>query len=65
MEVQHGQQFVRTGCKPLLTSIGLALRAMPITTRVERDGAMAALRTGIDMAAQRSCTAVLNGTQNL
>jgi hypothetical protein len=65
MEVQHWQQFICPGCKPLITSVGLALRAMPITTRVERDGAMAALRTGIYVAAQSSCTAVLDGTQNL
>jgi hypothetical protein len=64
MEVRHWQKFVRTVSKPLITSVGLALRAMPITTRVERDGTMAALRTGIEMAAQSGRPAMLDCTQN-
>jgi hypothetical protein len=64
MKVRDWQQFVCTEFNPLLASVDLALRAMPIAARVERDGSMTALRTGINMTAQRCCTTVLDGAKH-
>lgn len=65
MKIRHRQQFLGANFQPLIAGIGLALGAMPIATRVERDGSMTALRTGIDVAAQRCRTAMLNSAQHL
>jgi hypothetical protein len=50
MKVLHRQQFVGAEFNPLVAGIDLTLWAVPIPARVERDGSMAALRTGIHMA---------------
>ncbi len=64
MKVLDGQQFLCAQLNPFIASVDLALRTMPVTTRVERDGSMTTLRTAIHMAAQGRSTAVLDGTQH-
>src|SRR5579863_6238357 len=64
MEVAHGQQLLLTGGKPLVARSRLALRAMPVTTGIIRDGLRAAARTLISMAAQRCGAAACNGLEH-
>src|SRR3954449_11632328 len=64
MKVLDGQEFLCAQLNPLVASVDLALRTMPVTTRVERDGSMATLSTAIHMAAQSRSAAVLDGTQH-
>jgi len=60
MKVVGCQKLAFTSGQPAFARLRLALRAVPVTAGVVRDGLMAALRTGIDMAAQRSRAAALN-----
>src|SRR4051794_37348173 len=64
MKVLYGQQFLCAQLNPLLASVDLALRTMPVTTRVERDGLMTTLRAAIHMATQGRSAAVLDSTQH-
>jgi len=50
--------------EPALASLSLALRAVPVSTGVIRDGLMAASRTSIDVTAQRRRPATPDGAQN-
>jgi hypothetical protein len=49
----------------MFTRLRLALRTVPVPARVIGDGLVTALRTGIDMTAQRSRAAALNGAKGL
>src|SRR5580700_11013095 len=61
MDVVHRQQFPAASGEPLIASVGLALGAVPGAAGVERDGLMATLAAAIQMTAQGSRAAVLDG----
>jgi hypothetical protein len=62
MKIVHRQQFLLALGEPLLASIGLAFRAMPIPTGVVGDpGDISATVTVIEMAAQGGSTATRTG----
>jgi ribosomal protein S12 methylthiotransferase accessory factor YcaO len=63
MDVARGQKFTLPRLKPTIASVRLTLGTVPVSAGVERDGAMAAARTLIEMAAERRCAAALNGSQ--
>jgi hypothetical protein len=65
MEVSCGQDFLLACRQPTLARLCLALRAMPVTARVIRDGLMTATGTQIEMTTQSCRAAVLDGTQDL
>jgi hypothetical protein len=65
MEVAGGEKLALASCEPMFTRLRLALRTVPVPARVIGDGLMTALRTGIDMTAQRSRAAALNGAKGL
>ena len=65
MKVVGGEKFAFVGCQPAFARLRLALWAVPIAAGVVRDGLMAALGTGIDMAAQRCGAAALNRSKRL
>jgi hypothetical protein len=58
------QQFFFTIGEPLVTSVGVALSAMAVTTRVIRDGLLPAARALIQMAAERRRAAMFDGSQH-
>ena len=60
VEVWHVEQFRLPILQPLRPSQTLALRAVAITTRVERDTLMTAIAATLDMAAERRGTAILD-----
>jgi hypothetical protein len=64
VKIRNGEHFLLTGSEPSLARLRLTLRAMPITAGVIRDGLMAALRTGIEMAAQCRRAAAGNRSQH-
>src|SRR4029077_2662490 len=64
MGVPDRQQLAFTLGEPLVARVRQALRAVPIATRVERDGAMAAGGTPIEMRAQGRGPAVRDGAQH-
>jgi hypothetical protein len=64
VEVVAGEQFLGTRSQPLVASIGLTFWAMPISARVERDGAIAALRALVQMPTQRCGAAAGNRTEH-
>src|SRR5215469_3734931 len=63
--VANGQQFLLTLLQPLVASVALALRAVPIAARVVRDGFMTAARAQIAMPTESSRTAAGNGFEHL
>ena len=63
--VSHWQKLLLPRSKPLITYVGLTLWAMPVSTRVIRDGLMTAAVALIAMAAERSCAATRDGVQHL
>ena len=65
VEVGHGKQVLLTPRKPALTRLGLALRAVPVATRVIRDGLEIASRAGIQMASESSRAASGDGSQHV
>src|SRR5579872_3638445 len=65
MKVAGGEKLALAICEPMFARLRLALRTMPVAAGVIRDGLVTALRTGIDVAAQRSCAAALNGPKGL
>jgi hypothetical protein len=66
MKVVHRQQFLLALRKPLLASIGLTLRAMPVPTGVVGDtGEISATGAHIEMAAQCGSTATGNSPEHL
>jgi len=64
MGVPDRQQLALPLGEPLVARVRQALRAMPIATRVERDGAMAAGGTPIEMRAQGRGPAVRDGAKH-
>ena len=65
VEVDGGEKLALASCEPVFARLRLALRAMPIAAGVIRDGPVTALGTSINMAAQRSRAAALNGAKGL
>ena len=64
MVVDNRQQLLLPSAKPLLSCIGLALGAMAVTTRVERDGLVTAMIALVTMPAQSSGAAANDGIEN-
>ena len=64
MHVADRQQFFAAFRQPLVASVGLALRAMPVAAGVERDGLMAASGTAIQVATECCRAAKLDGVQH-
>jgi hypothetical protein len=62
--VGYGQQFGRTLRQPSLPSCRLAFWAMPIQTRVVRDGSLSTTIALFDVPTERRCTASGNGAQD-
>ena len=62
--IVNRQQLLLAGCQPLVTSVGLALRAMTIAARVVRDGLMAAPITLVPVSAERGRAAALDGSKH-
>jgi hypothetical protein len=63
VKVRSGQQFLFPCGKPTLARLGLALGAVPIATRVVRDGLKSALGTGIEVTSERGGAAVQQGAE--
>src|SRR6516165_810960 len=64
VDVAGGEQVAAARRKPAVARVGLALRAVPVAAGVERDGAMTAARTFIDVSAERRRPAGLDGTED-
>ena len=64
MVVADGQQFLLPSREPLIAGVRQALRAVPIATRVVRDGAMSTARAAIEMATQRGRAAAREGAKH-
>ncbi len=64
VHIREIQQFRVAGSEPLVTSIGLALWAVAVTTRVVGDGLLTAARALIQMAAERGRAAALDSPQH-
>src|ERR1017187_6537911 len=64
VEVGDAEEFLLSCGEPALASLCLAFGTMPIPAGVIRDGLMTALRTLIDMAAQRSGAAASDRSQH-
>jgi hypothetical protein len=64
MYAAHRQQFFIAIGEPPIAGVGLSLWAMPRAAGVERGGFIAALATAIQMAAERSRAAVLDGEED-
>src|SRR6516225_4287402 len=64
MKIADAEQFVRARCEPAVAGVGLALGTVPVATREEGDGTMAASGALIQMAAQRCRAAVLDGPEH-
>src|SRR5687767_2240820 len=64
VNVFHRQQLLAAFGEPLFASVGLALRTMPGTARIERNGLMPAMVTPIQVATERCRAAVLDGKQH-
>ena len=58
------QEFVLTGRQPLVAGVRQTLGAVPIATRVVRDGTMITAGAAIEMAAQRRRTAAREGAEH-
>src|ERR1700736_3667533 len=63
MNVADRQQFFASFGEPLVASIGLTLRAMPIAAGVERDGFMATSGATIQVATEWCRAAKLDGIE--
>jgi len=63
VHIGDGQQFLAARREPLISGVGLTLRTMPGTTRVER-GLMAAMATAIEVSTECRRAAVLDGKQH-
>jgi len=57
VDIAGGQKVPAARFQPVVASIGLTLRAVPVPTGVKGDGAMSAAGTLIDMAAERGGSA--------
>jgi hypothetical protein len=65
VKIADAEQFVRARGEPAVAGVGLALGAVPVATREEGDGTMAASGALIQMAAQRCRAAMLDGPEHL
>src|SRR5258707_3982667 len=65
MDVRHRQKVPAARIEPAVTGVGLALRTMPISTRVIGDGLIVATGTCINMSAEYGCSAVQDGVKHL
>src|SRR6266571_7886488 len=65
MNVRYGQKIPAARIEPAVTGVGLALRTMPVSTRVIGDGLIAATGTCINMSAECRCSAVQDGGKHL
>lgn len=65
VDIAGGQKVPAARIEPAVTGVGLALRTMPISTRVIGDGLIAATGTGINVSAEYRCSAVQDGVQYL
>jgi hypothetical protein len=63
MEIGNLEQFLLSRGEPALTSLCLALRAVPISTGVIGDGLMTAVGTLIDVPSQSRCAAAGDSPQ--
>ena len=59
VEVVGGQEFALPGRQPAFTSLGLALRAVPVATRIVGDRLISALGTSIEVTPECCRAAVL------
>src|SRR5271163_3991429 len=57
MDVRHRQKIPAARVKPAVAGVSLALRTMPVSARVIGDGLIVATGTGIDVSAERWCSA--------
>ena len=64
VEVGDAEEFFFSCGEPALASLCLALRTVPVPAGVIRDGLMTALRTLIDVAAQRGRAAASDRPQH-
>ena len=65
MKIVHRQQFLLTFSEPLFAGIDLAFRTMPVPAGVVGDaGAISAMGTVIEMAAERGGAATGNGQEH-
>src|SRR5262249_31061883 len=64
MKVAGRWQFPLACGKPALACLGLTLGAMPVSTRVVRDGLMSAFGTSIEMTAEHRGAATLHGAKD-
>src|ERR1700694_6321581 len=64
MIVARGQQLPLPGGQPPVAGVGLALRTMAITARVENGGLMAAAVTLITMPTERGRAAAFDGPEH-
>jgi len=62
--IVNRQQLLLAGCQPLVTSVGLALRAMTIAARVVRDGLMVTAFTLVAVSAECGRAAALDGSEH-
>jgi hypothetical protein len=65
MNVANGQEFLAPLSQPAVACTGLTLGAVPVSTRIIRDGTMAAVNAAITMAAQGGGAATRDGVQHL
>ena len=65
VKVMGGQQFLFPRSEPAFARLGLALGAVPIATRIIRDGLKSALGAGIEVASERGGAAVQQGAEGL
>src|SRR5882724_10373135 len=63
MHVGRGQEFARAGINPAVARVALTTWTMPVSARIERDGAITATRALIEVTAQRGRAAALDGGQ--
>src|SRR5712692_2049871 len=64
VEIADVQQFLLSISQPAVTSVGEALRAVPIAARVIRDGAMTATGATIQMTTECRRAAMFDGSQH-
>ena len=64
VEIGHGKEVFGSFREPLLTGVGLALWAVPISARVIRDGIVTASRASVQMAAESLRAAVPDRPQH-
>jgi hypothetical protein len=66
MDVAGGEKFLTTRFEPTVASVGLTLRAVPITAAVVRDGrTVPAVGALIEMPAQGGGATARDGSQHL